>query len=265
MSRRKAEDVRSASPAPLPQPFANWFAARGWRPRAHQLDLLETVQRGSDALLIAPTGGGKTLAGFLPSLIDLAERPLTKQNHGVHTLYVSPLKALATDIARNLGTPIADMELPVQIETRTGDTPQSRRARQRILPPDILLTTPEQIALMLSHKSAAQIFGSLKCVVLDELHALSASKRGDLLALDLARLRSLSPGLRTIGLSATVARPYELSAYLVPQRGDAAPATHFAEIVTAEGGVKADITILKSDTDLPWACLLYTSDAADDL
>ena len=253
MSRRRAEGVRSASPAPLPQAFAAWFAARGWRPRAHQLDLLETVQRGADALLIAPTGGGKTLAGFLPSLIDLAERALTKQSHGVHTLYVSPLKALATDIARNLATPIAEIELPVQIEIRTGDTPQSRRARQRVLPPDILLTTPEQIALMLSHRSAAQIFGNLKCVVLDELHALSASKRGDLLALDLARLRSLSPELRTIGLSATVARPYELSAYLVPQHDGEAPATHFAEIVTAEGGVKADITILKSDADLPWA------------
>ena len=100
MSRRRAEDVRSAAPAPLPQAFANWFAARGWHPRAHQLDLLETVRRGSDALLIAPTGGGKTLAGFLPSLIDLAERPLTKQNHGVHTLYVSPLKALSNDIQK---------------------------------------------------------------------------------------------------------------------------------------------------------------------
>ncbi|MEM7397371.1 MAG: ligase-associated DNA damage response DEXH box helicase [Pseudomonadota bacterium] len=253
-TRRKPEEEIARPPsASLPKQFAAWFSSRGWRPRAHQLELLERVQRGADALLIAPTGGGKTLAGFLPSLVDLAGRSETRRDAGVHTLYVSPLKALATDIARNLATPIAEMGLPIQTETRTGDTPQSRRARQRVLPPDVLLTTPEQIALMLSHKSAVQIFSSLKCVILDELHALSASKRGDLLALDLARLRTLSPDLRTIGLSATVARPYELSAYLVPQHKGAAPATHVAEIITAQGGARADITILKSEADLPWA------------
>jgi ATP-dependent Lhr-like helicase len=252
-TRRTTEGQTKISPARLPKRLADWFTSRDWQPRAHQLELLDTVERGADVLLIAPTGGGKTLAGFLPSLIDLADRPLTPQASGVHTIYVSPLKALATDIARNLSAPIAEMGLSIQTETRTGDTPQARRARQRILPPDILLTTPEQIALMLSHKSAAKIFGDLKCVVLDELHALSASKRGDLLALDLARLRSLSPGLRTIGLSATVARPYELSAYLVPQQDGGAPATHFAEIVYADGGARSDIKILQSDADLPWA------------
>jgi ATP-dependent helicase Lhr and Lhr-like helicase len=238
--------------ARLPEPFAGWFAARGWRPRAHQLALLDTVGEGCDTLLIAPTGGGKTLAGFLPSLIDLAARPpLKTPARSIHTLYVSPLKALATDIARNLTAPVEEMGLPIQLETRTGDTPQSRRARQRVLPPDILLTTPEQIALMLSHNSAAELFGGLKCVILDELHALATSKRGDLLGLDLARLRTLAPELTAIGLSATVARPSELAAFLVPHKGQTA--TRLAEIVTAEGGVHADITILKSNADLPWA------------
>ena len=236
----------------LPEPFAGWFAARGWRPRPHQLALLDTVAEGRDTLLIAPTGGGKTLAGFLPSLIDLAARPPSKAPaRSVHTLYVSPLKALATDIARNLATPVEEMGLPVRLETRTGDTPQARRARQRVLPPDILLTTPEQIALMLSHKSAGELFGGLKCVILDELHALATSKRGDLLSLDLARLRTLAPEVTAIGLSATVARPSELAAFLVPHKGQTA--TRLAEIVMAEGGVKADITILKSNADLPWA------------
>ncbi|MHA1134260.1 MAG: ligase-associated DNA damage response DEXH box helicase [Alphaproteobacteria bacterium] len=242
----------AASDARLPEPFAGWFAARGWVPRAHQLALLDTVSAGRDTLLIAPTGGGKTLAGFLPSLIDLAKRPLTRAPAtSVHTLYVSPLKALATDIARNLTAPVEEMGLSIGLETRTGDTPQARRARQRVLPPDILLTTPEQIALMLAHRSAAELFGSLKCVILDELHALATSKRGDLLALDLARLRNLSPELMAIGLSATVARPSELAAFLVPHRDQAA--TRLAEIVTAEGGAHADITILKSNADLPWA------------
>ena len=244
--------------ARLPEPFASWFAARGWAPHAHQLALLEAGQAGRDTLLIAPTGGGKTLAGFLPSLVDLAARSRLKpgaQPGGTHTLthtlYVSPLKALATDIARNLATPVEEMALPIRLETRTGDTPASRRARQRVLPPDILLTTPEQIALMLSHQGAAELFGGLKILILDELHALASSKRGDLLALDLARLRTHAPGLTAIGLSATVARPSELAAFLVPHEGQVA--TRLAEIVTADGGAKADISILRSEADLPWA------------
>jgi ATP-dependent Lhr-like helicase len=236
----------------LPEPFAGWFERRGWRPHAHQLELLEHARAGRDTLLIAPTGGGKTLAGFLPSLTDLAGRPSRRKLETViHTLYVSPLKALAVDIARNLAAPVAEMDLPIKLETRTGDTPPARRARQRLLPPDILLTTPEQIALMLSHKGAAELFGQLKCVILDELHALASSKRGDLLALDLARLRTLSPELIAIGLSATVARPYELAGFLVRNHGKRA--TRLTEIVVAGEGALADIAILKSDADLPWA------------
>jgi ATP-dependent Lhr-like helicase len=244
--------VWDAPQAGLAEPFAGWFRARGWRPHAHQLALLERATAGRDALLIAPTGGGKTLAGFLPSLADLARRgPKAKQAAAIHTLYVSPLKALAVDIARNLATPIEQMGLPVTLETRTGDTPASRRARQRVSPPDILLTTPEQIALMQSDKGAPELFGSLKIVILDELHALASSKRGDLLALDLARLRSHSPELTAIGLSATVARPSELAAFLVPH--NAQSSTRLAEIVTAGEGAKVDIAILKSEAELPWA------------
>jgi ATP-dependent Lhr-like helicase len=236
----------------LPEPFASWFARRGWQPHAHQLALLEAGRQSRDALLIAPTGGGKTLAGFLPSLVDLTSQPGgRKAGASLHTLYVSPLKALATDIARNLATPIEEMGLPIRLETRTGDTPPGRRARQRVIPPDILLTTPEQIALMLSHKGAAELFGSLKYVILDELHALASSKRGDLLALDLARLRTHSPELTAIGLSATVARPYELAAYLGPHKGQSA--TRLAEIVVAREGAKSDISILRSEAELPWA------------
>ena len=162
-------------------------------------------------LLIAPTGGGKTLAGFLPTLVELSERPVPSQapqrsglldrqarsrrSGGLHTLYISPLKALAVDIARNLETPVREMGLPIRIETRTGDTPTSKRQRQRRDPPDILLTTPEQLALLLASADAPYLFGSLKRVVLDELHALVTSKRGDLLSLGLARLWRLAPGL----------------------------------------------------------------------
>jgi len=166
---------------------------------------------------VAPTGAGKTLAGFLPSLVALSQRGPQKKAAGLHTLYVSPLKALAVDIARNLDAPIAEMALPVRVETRTGDTPAHKRTRQISRPPDILLTTPEQLALLIAHREAAAFFSGLRCVVLDELHALVTSKRGDLLSLALARLHRLSPGLAAIGLSATVREPDELRKYLVPQ------------------------------------------------
>src|SRR3954467_4921131 len=142
----------------LPPLFAAWFAGRGWTPRAHQLALLEHAQKGESVLLVAPTGGGKTLAGFLPSLIDLASKPKRARRTGLHTLYISPLKALAVDVARNLSQPIAEMELPVTVETRTGDTSAARHQRQRHAPPDILLTTPEQLSLLLAHPRAAQLF-----------------------------------------------------------------------------------------------------------
>ena len=106
----------------LPTRFQDWFAARGWQPRAHQLALVDHAARGQSVLLVAPTGGGKTLAGFLPSLIDLSDRPKRSRKSALHTLYISPLKALAVDVARNLDAPVAEMDLPVTVETRTGDT-----------------------------------------------------------------------------------------------------------------------------------------------
>ncbi|MHC2018520.1 ligase-associated DNA damage response DEXH box helicase [Methylobacterium sp. CM6247] len=201
----------------LPAPFEAWFASRGWAPRPHQLELLGIVGEGRSALLVAPTGAGKTLAGFLPSLVALSERAPSRKARGLHTLYISPLKALAVDIARNLEAPIAEMGLPIRVETRTGDTPSHKRTRQIERPPDILLTTPEQLALLIAHREAADLFATLSCVVLDELHALVTSKRGDLLSLGLARLHRLSPNLTAIGLSATVREPDDLRRYLVPQ------------------------------------------------
>ena len=203
------------TPAALPPRFSAWFAARGWQPRAHQLELLAAAQAGEDALLIAPTGAGKTLAGFLPSLIELTEQP--RNRAGLHTLYVSPLKALAVDVERNLGRPVADLRLGVTIETRTGDTSVAKRKRQRERPPDILLTTPEQVALLLASPDSWTLFADLRRVVFDELHAIVAGKRGDLLCLDLARLRRIAPGMRTTGLSATVRDPAELQRWLVGQ------------------------------------------------
>jgi ATP-dependent Lhr-like helicase len=252
-------------PAVLPDVFVRWFTSRGWAPRAHQLDLL--AKTGRSVLLIAPTGGGKTLAGFLPSLVELsnvAAARTTKERQklfstgrdlrregGLHTLYISPLKALAVDIARNLETPVAEMRLPIRIETRTGDTPISKRQRQRRDPPEILLTTPEQLALLLASADAPYLFGSLKRVILDELHALVLSKRGDLLSLGLARLFRLAPNLASIGLSATVAEPAELARFMVPQR-DGLPSAR-TDLIIAEGGAAPHVTMLDTREQLPWA------------
>lgn len=236
----------------IPRRFREWFARRGWQPRPHQLALLARAKAGRSTLLIAPTGAGKTLAGFLPSLVALDELGRGARSTGLHTLYISPLKALAVDVARNLLTPIEEMDLAIRVETRTGDTPVSRRNRQRLRPPNVLLTTPEQLTLLLSHDSASYLFGNLKCVVLDELHAIAPSKRGDLLALDLARLRRLAPGHVTFGLSATVARPTELRAWIVPQAEPSRVIT-LSDCVQAAGGPTPHIEILETEAELPWA------------
>lgn len=234
----------------LPPAFEAWFAARGWAPRPHQLALTEASLRGESALLIAPTGGGKTLAGFMGSLVELAERGAT--NSGIpalHTLYVSPLKALAADVQRNVMTPVTEMGLPIRIETRTGDTATHVRQKQRKTPPDILLTTPEQLALLIASDHAAAFFADLRCVIIDEIHALAPSKRGDLLSLGLATLAEWAPACRFLGLSATVREPEELARWLDVRGGTAAP----SRIITASGGVKADVDILISRERIPWS------------
>lgn len=247
----KAEEAKAAGMV-LPDPFAAWFARRGWSPRDHQLTLIAQSKARRSTLLIAPTGAGKTLAGFLPSLIALSEAPKRpKQGAGLRTLYISPLKALAEDISRNLVAPVSEMGLKVAIETRTGDTSVARRARQRVKPPHILLTTPEQVALMLSSSDAGHVFGDLDTIILDELHALAPSKRGDLLSLGLSRLHTLAPGLMTLGLSATVARPSELRSYLVPQAAPDLMRT-MADVVVAKGGAAPEIAILEIEEPVPW-------------
>ncbi|MGD9806246.1 MAG: ligase-associated DNA damage response DEXH box helicase [Hyphomicrobiaceae bacterium] len=248
-----AAAAEKASQTLLPRPVADWFKSKGWTPRPHQIALLDQANARRSTLLIAPTGAGKTLAGFLPSLVAASEPSTTeRKGAGLKTLYISPLKALAVDIARNLMQPIADMGLPLRVETRTGDTPQSRRARQRVRPPEILLTTPEQVALLTSGEDAAYLFADLETVILDELHALVPSKRGDLLALDLARLRALSPSLILTGLSATVARPTELRAWLAPQNSPQS-AIHLTDVIELKGGARPDVTILETEDPLPWA------------
>lgn len=233
----------------LPDQFFDWFQRRGWAPHRHQLDLLTNAQKGEDTLLIAPTGAGKTLAGFLPSLVDLGSPVNSRRPSAVHTLYVSPLKALAVDIERNLEFPIKDIGLDIRVETRTGDTPQAKRQRQIQRPPDILLTTPEQVSLLLAHREADKFFSHLKFIIIDELHAIAPTKRGELLSLAMARLRTHAPKLVTIGLSATIRNKIELCSYLVSQT----ERDLSARLIEVEERTKPDIRILDSQTRLPLA------------
>lgn len=228
----------------LPQPLADWFATRGWRPRRHQLDMLREGRAGRHALLVATTGAGKTLAGFLPTLAELIEAP----TEGLHTLYVSPLKALAVDIQRNLVTPIDEMGLSLRVETRTGDTPSDRKARQRVKPPQILLTTPESLSLLLSYPDSFTMFEGLRTIVIDEVHAFATGKRGDLLSLCMARLQRISPGLRRVALSATVADADGYRAWLAPD-GD----IDQVAMVQGEAGADPNIAILLPEDRVPWS------------
>ncbi|UVO55935.1 ligase-associated DNA damage response DEXH box helicase [Sphingomonas sp. SUN039] len=230
--------------ADLPAILEDWFAAKGWAPRRHQFDMLAAARAGRHALLVAPTGSGKTLSGFLPTLVELVEAP----REGLHTLYISPLKALAVDIRRNLLTPIEEMGLDITVETRTGDTPSDRKKRQRERPPHILLTTPESLSLLLSYPDSLLMFRELKTVVIDEVHAFATGKRGDLLSLCMARLSAINPSLRRVALSATVADPDLYRAWLSPG-GDIDAVT----LVRGEAGAEPKIGILLPQGRVPWA------------
>ena len=182
------------------------------------------------------------MAGFLPTLNELAEGP----HEGLHTLYVSPLKALASDIKRNLRRPVEDINLPIRIEDRTGDTPASRKKRQRADPPHILLTTPESLALLASYEDAPRMFKGLKRIVIDEIHALADSKRGDQLMLALSAIQNMCDGLRRVGLSATVEDPAAIAKYLARHPDP-------CDIVMADPGPDPDISMLQIAEPPPWA------------
>ncbi len=230
-SKRKSIDL----------PLSQWMADKGWQWFPHQLEVFEAAQAGKNVLLCAPTGAGKTLAGFLPAFGALLS---VNERSGLHTLYISPLKALTVDVHRNIGKPIEEQGLPITYETRTGDTPSSKRARQKRKPPDMLMTTPESLSLLISYDNAAEYFKSLRFVIVDELHALMSSKRGDLLSLAIARLKALAPQAQFIGLSATIPDPELARDWLCGSEG---------AIIQAPARTQPNIRILQSAKRIPWS------------
>ena len=205
--------------------------------------MLRLAHSGKSALLVAATGSGKTLAGFLPTISELVEQP----TEGLHTLYISPLKALAVDVQRNLIGPIEEMGLPIRVETRTGDTPSDRKARQRIRPPQILLTTPESLSLLLSYPESFALFENLRTIIVDELHGFAKEKRGDLLSLAMGRLQKIAPGLRRVGLSATISDPDAYRSWLAPDADREA-----VEVVQGDPGAEPHLGILIPENRIPW-------------
>ncbi len=206
-----------------------WFTSEIGEPSPPQVQAWPHISSGENALIHAPTGSGKTLAAFLASINRLfsSVKPGQKRK-GVETLYISPLKALNNDIERNLRDPLNGIrevaakrgeELPeITAEVRTGDTPQSARARMVRTPPHILITTPETLYLILTSPQARNILRTVKTVIVDEIHSISGTKRGVHLSLSLERLEQLSPNFQRIGLSATQKPLEEVARFLGGQR-----------------------------------------------
>ncbi len=241
--------------SPIPPEITAWFDSRGWRVRRHQAEMLAASDAGKHAMLVADTGAGKTLAGFLPTLAAFTPSRLggAKPPVGLHTLYVSPLKALAHDVQRNLVAPNEEMGLGLRIETRSGDTPSDRKKRQRARPPHVLLTTPESLSLLLSYEDSFELFKGLKRVVVDEVHAFATQKRGDLLALALSRLQAIAPDMQRAALSATVADPEGFAAWVAPQEDSLGGDMDAVELVEGEQGAEPQLEILLPQEErVPW-------------
>ncbi|MEO7085516.1 MAG: ligase-associated DNA damage response DEXH box helicase, partial [Gemmatimonadaceae bacterium] len=199
--------------------IADWFAARGWEPFAFQYDVWQAYVQGHSGLVHAATGTGKTLAAFggpineylletarpsASSSTKPARRPRRDRAPGLRVLWITPLRALAADTEEALRQPLVDLELPWTLESRTGDTSTTVRARQRRQLPTALITTPESLSLLLTRENVRETFAELRVVVVDEWHELMGTKRGVQVELALARLRAIVPSLRIWGLSATI-------------------------------------------------------------
>ncbi|MFF5617230.1 ATP-dependent helicase [Streptomyces albidoflavus] len=231
----------------------NWFTGAFSAPTAAQEGAWGAIAEGSDVLVVAPTGSGKTLAAFLSALDTLASTPPPAESRKrCRVLYVSPLKALAVDVERNLRSPLTGIrqesvrlglpEPEVRVGIRSGDTPAAERRSLATRPPDILITTPESLFLMLT-SSAREALEGVETVILDEVHAVAGTKRGAHLALSLERLDELLPKpARRIGLSATVRPVDEVARFLSPQRR--------VEIVQPDSGKEFDLSVVVPVEDL---------------
>ncbi|MEM9799082.1 MAG: ligase-associated DNA damage response DEXH box helicase [Planctomycetota bacterium] len=231
----------------------DWFAARDWTPFPFQRDVWQRYLAGESGLVHAPTGFGKSLAAWIGPLLEAEgdessrERPAKRADAPPLTVvWVTPMRALAQDLVRNLGSVAADLAPGWIVEGRSSDTSSTTRSRQARRLPTALVTTPESLSLLLSRPDAAERFASLRCIVVDEWHELFGTKRGVQTELALARLRTLAPAVRTWGLSATLGNLEEAADALVPAGG-----------ALVRGDQRRDVevsTIVPKSVDrFPWA------------
>jgi ATP-dependent Lhr-like helicase len=242
LATRTKQTAKSDPLAPFSAPVRRWFEASFEGPTPAQVGGWEAISGGANALICAPTGSGKTLASFLWGIDKLARAP--ELGTGVRLVYVSPLKALSYDIERNLRAPLRGIGADVSVGLRTGDTSQAERRAMRKTPPDILITTPESLYLMLS-SGVREILATTEAVIIDEIHAVAQSKRGSHLALTLERLDDLATAddVQRIGLSATQ-RPLErIAKFLVGPKRE-------CKIVDAGRTKKLDLEIVVPVEDM---------------
>ena len=214
---------------------------KGWQWFPHQLQIFEVLDKHNSVLLEAPTGAGKTLASLLPSLLSLSDN---KDQTYLHTLYISPLKALTNDIYKNVSNIIQELDLPITIEARTGDTPTKVKSRQKRTLPNFLMTTPESLALILANVQASKLFARLNFIIIDEIHTFIETKRGDMLSLSLSRLLEFSPKSKRIGLSATLKTTVEAKKWLSAKSTKA---------ISVKEKYPAEISIFQSEERIPWS------------
>lgn len=226
------------------KPIEDFFKKRGWKPFPFQRETWEAMLKGESGLLYVPTGSGKTYAAVMPIFAKLLQAPKKK---GLKALYITPLRALARDLELALQEPIEQEKWPIKIESRTGDTKSSLKKKQLTNPADLLLTTPESLEILISQKNAVDLLKSIETVIIDEWHELLASKRGSLLELSLAFLRSLNPDLKIWVLSASIGNPEEAARVAVGRENP-------VRIIQGGNERKLDVTCLlpKSLDRFPW-------------
>ena len=233
-------NINKSNPLLL-HPLNKWMKKKKWSWFPHQIETFHYVRTGSDVVVFAPTGAGKTLTGFINPIDDLIK---LKKFKGLHTLYISPLKSLANDIVRNLEKPIKELDLNISFQVRTGDTTPYKKQKQKQKPPNILITTPESLALLNSYENAKEFFHNLKYIIIDEIHTFLDNKRADLLSLNIERLQTFSPNLQRIGLSATLKNKQDAKKWLCRKK---------PKIVSYENSVLPKIKILESKERIPWS------------
>lgn len=230
-----------------------WFAHRNWTPWQFQQDAWTAFRAEKSGLVQVPTGAGKTYAAYLGPLSELIDESIashtSSSSSSLRILYITPLRAVSRDIELALRAPIDEMALPLTVESRTGDTKQSIRAKQKERLPHVLITTPESLCLLLTRDNASSLFADLRAVIVDEWHELLTSKRGTQIELCLSRLRAFAPDMRTWALSATLPNLNDAARVLV--------GTHAPDPTIVRGNISREVIIdvlfPGKGRRLPWA------------